>query len=88
MYMWKEIYLLLNLCRTMYKLVVPEFELWVLDKFNETDEQAPGVGAIHNQPLQQDPAKNKTKGVWVSILNMWKLGLGKWPFSIFTFFVN
>ena len=37
----------------MDELVVPELELWVLDEFNERDEQTPRVRSVDNQPLQQ-----------------------------------
>jgi len=35
------------------KLVVPELELWILDEFDERDEEAPRVRSVDNQPLQQ-----------------------------------
>lgn len=47
---------LLDLRGAMDKLVGPELEGWVLDQLNEGDQQAPGVGPVHNQPLQQHPA--------------------------------
>ena len=37
----------------MHEFMVPELKLWVFDKLNECDEQAPRVWAIHNQALQQ-----------------------------------
>ena len=47
--------LLLNFGCTVYKLVTPELELWVLDELNEGDQQSPGVGPVHYQSLQQYP---------------------------------
>jgi len=41
------------------ELVIPELEVWILDKFNESDEEAPGVGSVHNQPLQQHSVKRE-----------------------------
>ena len=33
----------------------PELEGRVLDQFDEGDEEAPGVGSVHDKPLQQNP---------------------------------
>lgn len=33
----------------------PELVDWVLNEFDEGDEQAPGVGTVDNESLQQHP---------------------------------
>ena len=33
----------------------PELEGGVLDELDEGDEEAPGVGPVHDQPLQEHP---------------------------------
>ena len=45
----------LDLLSTMGEVVGPEVVSWVLDQLNESDEQAPWVWSVHNQPFQQDP---------------------------------
>lgn len=35
--------------------MIPELELWVLDKFNERDEQTPRMRAIDYEPFKQNP---------------------------------
>ena len=47
----------------MNELVVPELELRVFDEFDEGDEQAPRVGAVHDQTLQQHPEKQRSIGI-------------------------
>ena len=38
----------------MDKLVIPEFELWVLDELDEGDEETPWVRTIDDEPFQED----------------------------------
>lgn len=44
-------YLLLNFWSTMDKLMVPEFKLRILNKFNKCDQQAPWMWPVNNQSL-------------------------------------
>lgn len=37
----------------MYKLVAPELEVGVLDKFNERNQKTPWMWTIHNQSFQK-----------------------------------
>lgn len=37
----------------MNEFVVPELVIWILDEFDEGDEQAPGMRSVHNQSFQQ-----------------------------------
>lgn len=32
----------------------PKLEAWILDQFNESDQQAPWMRSVDNQSLQQD----------------------------------
>ena len=43
------------------ELVRPELERRVLDKFDEGDEETPGVRPVHDQPLEQYPANKFCK---------------------------
>ena len=52
---------LLDLRSTVDKLVSPELEGWVLDQLKEGDQQDPGVGPVHDQPLQQHPANGNVE---------------------------
>ena len=45
----------LDLWGAVHELVGPELERGVLDQLDEGDQQAPWVGSVHNQPLQQHP---------------------------------
>ena len=45
----------LDLWGAVHELVGPELEGGVLDQLDEGDQQAPWVGSVHNQPLQQHP---------------------------------
>ena len=47
-------FLLLYLGGTSDELVIPKPIVMVLDQLNECDQQAPGVGAVSTQSLQQD----------------------------------
>lgn len=49
--------LLLDLWRAVHKIMAPELKGRVLDQLYEGDEQTPWVRPVHNQPLQQDPAR-------------------------------
>lgn len=49
--------LLLNLWGAVHKIMAPELKGRVLDQLYEGDEQTPWVRPVHNQPLQQDPAR-------------------------------
>ena len=37
--------------------MLPEVVVGVLDELNEGDEQSPGMGSVHYQPLQQYPTQ-------------------------------
>jgi hypothetical protein len=39
----------------MYKLMIPEFVSWILDKLNECDEETPRMWPVYNQSLKQHP---------------------------------
>jgi len=58
---------LLDLGRTLHELVGPELERRVLDEFDEGDEESPGVGPVHNQPLQQHPGDLLLDGLSVGL---------------------
>ena len=45
----------LNLWCAVDELVSPELEGGILDELDEGDEESPGVGPVHDQPLQQHP---------------------------------
>jgi hypothetical protein len=53
----------------MYKLVIPEFVSWILDKLNECDEKTPWMGPVHNQSLQQHPGIKHKKSELSEHLN-------------------
>lgn len=41
----------------MHKVVAPELEGRIFDELDEGNEKTPGVGPVHNQPLQQNPER-------------------------------
>ena len=43
---------LLNLRGAVNKFVRPELESRILDQLNKSDEEAPGVWSVYNQPLE------------------------------------
>lgn len=49
--------LLFNLRSTVHKVMAPELESRILDELDESDEETPWVGPVHNQPFQQDPVE-------------------------------
>jgi len=49
--------LLLDLWGAVHKIMAPELKGRVLDQLYEGDQQTPWVRPVHNQPLQQDPAR-------------------------------
>ena len=53
----------------MDELVLPEVIGWVLYELDERNEQPPGVGTIHYQPLQQNSSD--------LFLDRLSIGLGK-----------
>ena len=46
----------------MYKLVFPEVVGSVLNEFYECDEESPGVGPVHYQPLQENTVLDRGRG--------------------------
>jgi hypothetical protein len=48
-------YLLFNFWCTMYKLMIPEFVSWILDKLNECNEKTPRMRPVYNQSFKQNP---------------------------------
>jgi hypothetical protein len=48
-------YLLFNFWCTMYKLMIPEFVSWILDKLNERNEKTPRMRPVNNQSFKQNP---------------------------------
>mmetsp|Transcript_8574 Transcript_8574/g.22973 ORF Transcript_8574/g.22973 Transcript_8574/m.22973 type:complete len:294 (-) Transcript_8574:5821-6702(-) len=45
----------------------PEVVAWVLDEFDEGDEQTPGVGAVHNEALQQHARDLLTRSLRLAV---------------------
>lgn len=44
-----------NLWSYFGKGVAQEVKSWILDEFNECDQQTPWMGSVYNQTFQQDP---------------------------------
>lgn len=55
----KEKSLLFNLRGTVHKVMAPELKGRILDQLDEGDEEPPGVRPVHDQPLQQNPARQQ-----------------------------
>jgi hypothetical protein len=53
----------------MYKLMIPEFVRWILDKFNECNEKTPRMRPVYNQPLKQHP-ESEQKVIQIINLNV------------------
>jgi len=46
---------------------MPELELWILDKFNESDEETPRMRSVDNESLQQHTCYLLLDGLWVCL---------------------
>ena len=57
--------------------MVPEPVIVVLDKFDEGDDKAPGVGSVRQQPLQQDPGDLLPEFVTVTLRKQVEQGTGE-----------
>lgn len=51
----------------MHKLVMPELELRVLDKFNECDEKTPRMWSVDDEAFQQDTCDLLLDGLGVRL---------------------
>ena len=63
--------LYLNVWSTINKLVFPKVVVCTFDQLNESDEESPGMGADHNQPLQQISCDLFLNHFRISVCKQW-----------------
>ena len=56
----------------MNKLVIPKFVACICDQLNEGDEESPGMGPDHNQPLQQNSCYLFLNHFSISLCKQWQ----------------